>query len=289
MIRVGVAGWDYADWRGIVYPSPERRLDRLAYLSGFVDVIEINSTFYRPVAPSVAASWVRRVERRPDFRFTAKAHRSWTHERAAEPCPSVAPTLEGLLPLLEAGRLGGLLLQLPHSARFGPAVRERLDRLLDRLGGWPVAIEVRHNSWSGEEAHAWFRERATGWCWVDQPAAASSSLAALVRVTSPLAYMRLHGRNVADWFRPDAGRDARYDYLYSEDELRRVIPAARALEAGAESLYVIQNNHFRGQALVNALQMKRLLAGGRPPAPASLVAAYPFLDPIVTAERLGLF
>jgi uncharacterized protein YecE (DUF72 family) len=82
MIRVGVAGWDYPDWVGPVYPErASRNFDRLAYLSRFVHVLEINSTFYRPADPRTAESWLRRTEGRPHFTFTAKAHRSWTHER----------------------------------------------------------------------------------------------------------------------------------------------------------------------------------------------------------------
>ena len=125
---------------------------------------------------------------------------------------------------------------------------------------------------------------------VDQPAVASgSTIAPLPRVTSKLAYIRLHGRNSTDWFRPDAGRDARYDYLYSADELDRVARAARGMAEAAEELYVIQNNHFRGQALANALQLKHLLDECRPPAPEELVDTYPDLAQHVNVRRQRLF
>ena len=289
-IRVGIAGWDYADWSGTVYPARGKaRVDRLAYISRFVDAIEINSTFYRPVAPRVAESWVRRIADRADFRFTAKTHRSWTHEAQADLGRAVAQTLDGLAPLREAGRLGAILLQFPQSFHFRPEATERLERLLDLSAGWPAVAEVRHRSWESEAAGDWFRRHALGWCLVDQPRVGTSTARPLPRVTSPVGYARLHGRNAADWFRPDAGRDARYDYRYSLPELAELSGQVRQMAETAAEMFVIQNNHFRGQALAAALQMKHLVDGTRPAAPAELVAAYPDLQDQVIPERRGLF
>lgn len=285
-----MAGWDYADWQGPVYPTGAgRRLDRLAYISGFVDVIEINSTFYRPAAPRVAESWVRRTSGRTGFCFTAKAHRSWTHETPRDLDRAVADTLLGLGPLREAGRLGALLIQFPQSFHFGRDARERIERLLHRTAGWPLVAEVRHASWSDADAEGWFRERALGWCLVDQPIAGATTIGPLPRVTAPLAYARLHGRNATNWFRADAGRDARYDYLYTPAQLGELAARLHEMAARAERLFVVQNNHFRGQALVNTLQLKRMLQGQRPPAPEELVEAYPELAPEVEVRRRRLF
>jgi uncharacterized protein YecE (DUF72 family) len=290
MIRVGVAGWDYPDWEGIVYPAGAgRRFDRLAHLARYVDAVEVNSTFYRPVAPRVAASWLARTAGRSDFRFTAKAHRSWTHEPAPPSPAELASTLAGLRPLHEAHRLDALLLQFPQSFHFNPAALERLARLLGELEGWSPVVEVRHVSWGAPEAAAWFAERRLGWCVVDQPRVGRSTIRALARVTAPVAYLRLHGRNRAQWFRSGAGRDARYDYLYEEAELQALAGKVRQLAAQAPCVYVIQNNHFRGQAVVNALQMKSLLGDVRPAAPGELLRAYPGLAARVRAERPSLF
>ncbi len=290
MIRCGVAGWDYPDWKGIVYPAAaERGFDRLAFVARYVDTIEINTSFYRPVSPKVAESWLRRTADLPDFRFTAKAHRSLTHESETDPQEAAIETLSGLRPLLDAGRLGALLLQFPQSFHFTRTAMARLDRVLPHLEHWPVAIEVRHSSWASEKAEEWFRARDLGWCAVDQPRVGESTLGVLPRVTSSLGYVRLHGRNAADWFRPDAGRDARYDYLYSAGQLRELRSPLKTMADAAESLFVVQNNHFRGKALVNALQMKGLVLGGKPPAPEELVAAYPDLESQVSVERSRLF
>lgn len=290
MIRIGVAGWDYPDWNGPVYPRRRGRgFDRLAYIARFVDVVEINSTFYRPVLPHVAASWLQRTRERRDFTFTAKAHRSWTHETEPDFNSVVAATLIGLQPLLEAGRLGALLLQFPQSFHFGEPARSRIERLLERVENWPLVIEVRHVSWKPEAVTEWFRRHGLGWCLVDQPQVGSSTVEPVVRVTSNVAYMRLHGRNERDWFRPDAGRDARYDYLYSRPQLEELARRARAMAKHAQELFVVQNNHFRGQALVNALQLRHLVEGKRPEAPQELVDAFAELAAEVRVRPTRLF
>ncbi len=289
MIRVGVAGWDYPDWSGTVYPSkPERGFDRLAYLARFVDLVEVNSTFYRPANPRQASSWIRRTEHRSGFRFTAKAHRSWTHEDA-DPTSAVPLTLAGLAPLREAGALGAVLIQFPQSFHRTSASRARLDRLLGLLDGWPVAVEVRHASWDDAGFRDDLRSRGAGLCVVDQPRVGSATLPPAAAVTARVAYLRLHGRNVTDWFRQGAGRDARYDYLYGEDELRPFAEMALAMAREAGEVFVVQNNHFRGKGLANALMMKRLLGEEQPEAPEEIRAAYPALRGRVRVRRESLF
>lgn len=281
-IRIGVAGWDYPDWKGIVYPKGSGpRFDRLAYLARFVDALEINSTFYRPVDPRTAASWARRVAGKEAFRFTAKAHRSWTHETDRDASEVVPETLAGLAPLREAGLLAALLLQFPQSFHRTESAFARLERLLEHARAWPLVVELRHASWDRDEAAAWFRERDVGWCVVDQPRLGSAQAPARARATSRVGYLRLHGRNARDWFREDAGRDARYDYLYSLDELQGVAGLARTLAKETAEVFVIQNNHFRGQALVNAIQLKHLL-DARPEAPPTLFSAYPGLSEVAS-------
>jgi uncharacterized protein YecE (DUF72 family) len=290
VISVGVAGWDYPDWSGIVYPSgATRRFDRLAAIARLVDVVEINATFYRPASTRTAASWAARVSSTPAFRFTAKAHRAITHEPWDDAAAAAAPTLTGLLPLREEGLLGALLVQFPQSFHWTPEHRDRLARILDALEGWPLVVEGRHISWDDDRAAAWMREREVGWCVVDQPRIAGSTAPARPRVTAELAYVRLHGRNAAAWFDPGAGRDRRYDYLYTMEALRPLAESARAMGAQAHRLYVIANNHFRGQALANALELKHLIQGETPNAPDGLVAAYPQLRAIVRAEGGRLF
>ena len=280
-MRVGVAGWDYPDWNGVVYPSRSRSFDRLGFLSRFVDVVEINSTFYRPAGPRSAEAWASRAEKRPGFTFTAKAHRDLTHDPDTDVAAAAHDTKLGLTPLRGAGVLGAVLLQFPQSFHREPESLERLERLIEAFEGWPTVVEVRHVSWDSDEAAEWMRERNVGWCVVDQPRVGKSTAPMRPRVTSSVGYLRLHGRNRKDWFRKDAGRDARYDYLYGLEELRPVADVAVELGKTAKIAYAVANNHFRGQAVVNALQLKHLIEGGTPEAPASLVAEYLELAPNV--------
>jgi len=288
-IRVGVAGWDYADWQGPVYPARTAgRLDRLAYLARFVDVIEINTTFYRPVAPGVAESWNTRTRDAAGLCFTAKAHRSLTHDVPPAIDAGARATRDGLRPLQEAGRLGALLLQYPQSVRFVPAALARIEAALDALRDFPLVVEVRHRSWESDEAAAWVGARGAGLCAVDQPRLATTARLR-PRVTAGPAYIRLHGRNARSWFDSGAGRDARYDYLYDAAQLGEIAGAARAMARESAAVFVVQNNHFRGQALVNALQMKALLEQAPPLAPDCLIAAYPELARQARSDHSRLF
>ena len=108
-IRVGPAGWSYKDWEGTVYPPHGSKFDHLAYLASFFDTIEINSPFYRIPPPTHAKSWVRRVANNPDFRFTTKVFRGFTHEKAQIADSDVKAFRSYLDPLMEADRLGAIL------------------------------------------------------------------------------------------------------------------------------------------------------------------------------------
>jgi uncharacterized protein YecE (DUF72 family) len=277
VIRVGVAGWSYPDWEGIVYPAPHPpRFDPLGFLARYFDTIELNNTFYRPPARSAALSWARRVREFPDFRFTAKLYKAFTHER--QPTPSDEKAVkEGLAPLLDAGRLGALLLQFPWSFKNEPDSCVYLQSLVDRFREFPLVVEVRHASWNQPEFYHYLADRAVGFCNIDQPRL-GRSLGPSEKATGPVGYVRLHGRNYQDWFREGAGRDARYDYLYSEEELEPWLQNIHTVAESSAETFVITNNHYRGQAAVNAIQIKAKLRGRRVEAPASLVATYPVLE-----------
>src|SRR6266566_4508531 len=109
-IRVGPAGWSYTDWEGTVYPPHGSRFDHLAYLSSFFNTIEINSPFYRIPPPTHAKSWIRRVAANPDFKFTTKVFRGFTHDDAEIASGDVKAFRDYLDPLADASRLGAVLL-----------------------------------------------------------------------------------------------------------------------------------------------------------------------------------
>jgi uncharacterized protein YecE (DUF72 family) len=278
-VHIGPAGWDYADWDGIVYPSPRPRgFDALAFIASYFTLVEINSTFYRVPAPYVARRWVERVRDHARFRFTVKAHQSLSHRDGDATPAEVLPLRRAIEPIASAGRLGAVLLQFPWSFRFSSSARARIDARLADLAPLPLAVEVRHGSWESEEAGEFLAARGVSVCGVDQPVIGESLHPYRYRAGAAGAYFRLHGRNYRNWFAPDAGRDARYDYLYGADELSPWAGVIRRAALETTAVFVVLNNHFRGKAPANALQMAAMLRGGPMNAPSTLRRAYPQIE-----------
>jgi len=275
-IRIGPAGWAYKDWGGVVYPQkPGTKFDPLEYLARFFNTVEINSSFYRPFTAATANSWARRIAS-ADFLFTAKLHRAFTHERGKGTFEDEKAVREGMDALSSQEKLGAMLLQFPWSFKNTEDERLYLAKLLDRFKDYPLVLEVRHSSWNNPQIYEWLEEIGVGICNVDQPLFGKSIKPAAV-TTAQVGYVRLHGRNYQDWFREKAPRDDRYNYLYSLDELEPWIARIKEIAAKTKQTYVITNNHFRGQAVVNALEIKSTLTEQRVPAPAPLFKKYPEL------------
>ncbi len=286
-IRIGPAGWSYKDWEGIVYPKkPGAKFDPLEYLARFFNTIEINSSFYRPFTATTADSWARRVAAAADFMFTAKLHRVFTHERGKATAEDENSVREGMDALATQGKLGAVLLQFPWSFKNTDDDRVYLGNLLDRFKEYPLVLEIRHSSWNTPQIYEWLEEIGVGICNVDQPLFARSIKPAAL-TTAQVGYVRLHGRNYQDWFREKAPRDDRYNYLYSLDELEPWIARIKEIAAKTKESYVITNNHFRGQAVVNALEIKSTFTEERVVAPAPLFEKYPELvDSAMPEERV---
>jgi uncharacterized protein YecE (DUF72 family) len=278
VIRTGVAGWDYPDWKAVLYPSPRPAgFDPVRFLANYIDLIEINSTFYRPVRPEVADRWADRVQDLPHFRYTAKLWRRFTHERDTTwSRDEVRQVKAGFDRLYKADRLDAVLLQFPWSFKNDEQNREWLDDLIETFQKYPLVVEIRHASWNEPAFYDWLSRHSVGFVNVDQPQF-SKSIKPSARGTSHNGYIRVHGRNYKDWFRKDAGRDARYDYLYETKEL---LPWAKRADVLAEEskineVDVVFNNHYKAQAVVNAIQFKHLLTGEVQPAPPLLFEHYP--------------
>jgi uncharacterized protein YecE (DUF72 family) len=283
-IRIGPAGWSYKDWEGVVYPQKAgTKFDPLEYLARFFDTIEINSSFYRPFTVSTAKAWARRVADAADFMFTAKLHRVFTHERGKATEVDEKAVHEGMDVLQSEGKLGAVLLQFPWSFKNTGDDRVYLGKLLERFKEYPLVLEVRHSSWNTPQIYEWLEELGVGICNVDQPLFMKSIKPAAL-TTSQIGYVRLHGRNYQDWFREKAPRDDRYNYLYSLDELEPWITRIKEIAKKTKESYVITNNHFRGQAVVNALEIKSTLTEQRVVAPAPLFQKYPALMDSATPE-----
>jgi uncharacterized protein YecE (DUF72 family) len=278
-VHVGTSGWSYADWEGRFYTRPKPRgLDELAYLARYFDCVEVNSSFYRPPSQRSVRGWLRRTP--PAFEFAFKLHQRFTHERDRPWTPDEADAFRrGVATALEAGRLAAVLVQYPWSFRADDDALRALDAVRRDFGGLPLVVEVRHESWTGERALAAIRGAGFGFANIDQPPGLGG-VPPMTLVTSPVGYVRLHGRNRAAWFAKDAGRDARYDYLYAGGELDEWIGRIREIARSAEKTYVFTNNHYRGQAPANALQILSKLRGGPVNVPAALAREFPFLESI---------
>jgi uncharacterized protein YecE (DUF72 family) len=283
-IFVGPAGWSYADWRGRVFPEGAgTKFDTLKLVSKYFDTAEINSSFYYPPAPSTARSWLKRIEHNPNFIFTAKLNKLFTHKRGQATTEDEKAFREGMDPLAEAGKLGAVLIQFPWSFKNDREERSYLIQLVERFKVYPLAVELRHESWNSPRILQTLEDLGVGLCDIDQPVFANS-IKPSAEVTSPIGYIRLHGRNYQNWFREEANVLERYDYLYGADELEPWVTRIKEVAAKAKQTFVVANNHARGQSLVNAFEILAELEEKRVPGPAKLIESYPRLSESVEPD-----
>lgn len=256
MILVGTSGYSYEDWKGIFYPEDIKDGEMLEYYSKSFGFTEINSTYYKMPNQFMFKNLVKKV---PDgFNFTVKAHGSFTHDRntAREDALNF---IEALKPLSDEGKLGCVLFQFPYSFHNTKENMDYLKKLREEFDGTETVYEFRNSRWACQEAMEFLKKNQIGWTSVDEP-----DIKGLVRpvtaVTSGIGYVRFHGRNSQKWYNHKQAYE-RYDYLYSEDELKEWIPRIKYIEKGSRVTFVAFNNHFRAQGAKNASMLKRLLEG----------------------------
>jgi len=211
-----------------------------------------------------------------DFRFTAKLWKRFTHERGkAWTRGEVDQVRHGFDVMMEAGKLGAVLLQFPWSFKHTEANVEWLGDVIRTFNAYPLVVEVRHTSWLAPEFLASLEEEGVGFVNIDQPLY-HNSIGPSTHVTSRVGYVRVHGRNYKDWFRDKATVEQRYNYLYKPGELEPWVERTKEIadSPGTHEVYVITNNHYKGKAVANALMMKSMLTGERVPAPSGVVEAY---------------
>ena len=312
MLRIGTSGWNYptgkGTWNGVFYPpkkgrgSTVRGFDELTYYAEHFDTVEVNSSFYGPPKPEVSRAWVERTPK--GFEFSMKLHQQFTHPKmyqqsALGDLPEATPEAlaelsrvttadvdrfkAGLDPIASAGRLGALLAQFPASFHDTAANRNYLTWMLGTFRDYPVAVELRHKTWSDRIAETLelLNAFSAAWVQIDEPKFQFSIRQNYLPNVKGFAYMRLHGRNVAQWWKHDAPED-RYNYLYSLDELRPFAEIASATDVIVRKAYLYLNNHFSSKAVVNAAVLKSLvgqpITGTYPP---EMVERYPELQGLV--------
>ena len=281
-VYIGIAGWSYPDWKGIVYTSS--KVDQLEYISRFVDCLEINSTFYRPPFEKTTKSWLEKTLRRPDFFFTAKLHRSFTHEGRID-AEIVKHFHRGFEPFLEADKLRHLLVQFRYDFDDTSRNRRHLNEIVGNFSeAFNLVVEVRHKSWQMPDALEFLEGLGVSICNLDYPTTWNSFDMQQCTVGKN-GYFRMHGRNAEKWF-SKAGRDETYDYYYNEDELTQIKQRVDELAKAFETLTVIANNHYRGAELANALELKVLISGQKQFVPEGLLRTYPNLGTIALNKQL---
>jgi uncharacterized protein YecE (DUF72 family) len=292
-LRIGTSGWNYptgrGTWNGIFYPPARGRkkgpggFDELAFYADHFDTVEVNSTFYGQPRAAVSRRWSERTP--AGFEFSVKLHQTFTHRKMFD-TPSHADCDEfrrGIEPLAEAGKLGALLAQFPPSFKDTPASREYLTGLLRMFADYPVAVELRHGTWSDRigDTLGLLNDFRAAWTQIDEPKFTFSIRQNYLPNVSGFYYMRLHGRNADQWWKHDHAED-RYNYLYSASELREFSDVAGAARRIVKKLYLYTNNHFSAKSVANAAMLKSQLGepveGEYPP---EFLARYPDLAGVV--------
>jgi uncharacterized protein YecE (DUF72 family) len=262
-LRIGTSGWSYPSgkgtWNGLFYPPRKGRassvpgFDELTWYAEHFDVVEVNSSFYGPPTPDTTRKWAARTP--AGFEFCLKLHQKFTHpemykKAALSDLPDQSADVLAALARVTAADVGRFKDGLEPLAVQG------------RLG----ALLARHRA---------------AWAQIDEPKFRFSIRQNGLPNQEGVAYMRLHGRNAAQWWRHDATED-RYNYLYSADELRPIAETAVATAAIVKKAYLFLNNHFSSKAVVNAVVLKHLtgepIIGTYPP---EMVERFPELEGLV--------
>lgn len=314
-LRIGTSGWNYPSgrgtWNGVFYPPARQRpkgFDELAFYAEHFDTVEVNSTFYGQPRANVTRSW---VDRTPDgFEFSIKLYQKFTHPGMYEAAlrralhtptghdealrellrPNAADLDEfrrGIDPLAQARKLGALLVQFPPSFKAGPGERGYLDALLHALREYPLAVELRHRTWSDAfgETLDLLNAHDAAWVQIDEPQFRFSIEQNRLPNVKGFYYMRLHGRNAKEWWSHKAAED-RYNYLYSADELREFSETVASARQLVKKAYLYTNNHFSAKSVANAAMIKQQLGepllGEYPP---EFVEQYPELAPVLAVAR----
>jgi uncharacterized protein YecE (DUF72 family) len=248
-LLIGTSGWSYSEWSGVFYPTSNT--NKLSFYSKVFKTVEIDSTFYAyPVQGSVIG-WSRYTP--DDFVFSAKLPRLLTHEKRLDLERGVEGDLTKFLslmkPLIAAGKLGPILIQLPPSFAYdGDFVR--LERFLKTVPeDIAFAVEFRHPTWLREEVWNLLRSHNVANVIVDEPL-----LPPDIVTTADFAFIRWHGRGVRPW----------YNYRYSNSELEKWVPKVREVVASSKKTFGYFNNHFRGFAVENSLTMMKMLGISTP-------------------------
>ena len=252
-IYVGTAGFSYPEWKGVVYPEKTSSAKMLETYSSMFDMLEINSTFYRPPSPVMFEKYPERTG--GNLKIVVKLHGSFTHERNVEKGAEKIFT-EAIGPLKESGQFAAYLAQFPQSFHCTRDAIDWIGKLRELFPDEPVVCEFRHESWWKKEILREIKAIGMSVASVDAPALQSLP-PRVVAYTNDPAYVRLHGRNAEQWH--GHGAHPRYTYYYSREELDEWVAKVKKLHLKSGLVYVVFNNHPFGFAPKNAAEFIALL------------------------------
>jgi uncharacterized protein YecE (DUF72 family) len=291
-VRIGTCSWADDALSKHWYPKGVSARERLPWYAEHFSTVEVDSTFYRVPSEPMVQGW---ADRTPDgFVMHVKAFGLMTrhpvrleqlpeelrdgmpvdHRGRVDRPPREARArvfrafLDALAPLRDAGKLGGILFQLPPYVVWKPVSLDYLEWAGDQLGGDTLLVEFRHRSWFEddvrEEMLRWLEERGMAYVTVDAPKVDAKNVPpTVVAATAPTAYVRFHGRNASTWNVRGGSAAERFDYLYTEDDLREWVEPLRELASGSEEVYAFFNNNNQtngvAQAPAGAFLLRKLL------------------------------
>jgi len=269
MIRIGTSGFSFRDWKGKVYPVNLKDKEMLSYYACIFkfNTVEINSTYYAIPGPKSIETMSHKVPE--DFEFVVKGYRGMTHDpfdNRLETLPSedelkknFKAFSDAISPLKESNKLGAVLLQFPVFFYRNPRNKDYILFCKEQLKDTPVVIEFRNRAWATDETFKFLKENGLAYCAVDEPEL-PRLMPFINEVTSPIGYLRFHGRNT-NWF--NAPVSERYNYLYSDEELREFLPEVHKIKSKASNVYIFFNNCHAGSALKNAMTFRDMLGLGK--------------------------
>jgi uncharacterized protein YecE (DUF72 family) len=291
-IHFGTAGWSFKDWVPNFYPKTQSgNFDWLQYYSSYFNCVEVNSSYYAYIDPKVVRGWIEKVSDVDDFTFTIKLHQDFTHKKDYDNNKINAVT-HNLEMLRKADRFGGLLIQFPYSFSFNEPNTNHVKKIKEIFDGFQCFIEVRHKSWFNKKAIELLNYLDLGYTTIDQPIIGEAIPFELITINNK-AYVRFHGRNKEAWSqsinnfgKPQTYQEqnARYDYLYSPGELIELQQKIEPLLASLKEIFIIFNNHPKGQAAANTFEMMNLLGRKQVEIPTNILTAFPRLSRIALTQ-----
>jgi uncharacterized protein YecE (DUF72 family) len=246
---IGTSGWSYNEWSGVFYPS--QSTNKLSFYSKVYRTAEVDSTFYAFPSRGLVLGWARYTP--DDFVFSAKLPQAITHEKKLGRGKGVEADLLRFLslmkPLIAAGKMGPVLVQLPPSFSYEHDLASLKGFLEIAPEDIKFAVEFRHPSWLREEVWSLLRSKNVANTIVDEPLLPPDTI-----TTADFAFIRWHGKGSRPW----------YNYRYNEAELKAWVPKVKEVTARVKETYGYFNNHFRGFAVENSLKMMGMLGISTP-------------------------